>query len=163
MQSITVVQSRGKSMKKVFVALFLSLALSACNSGNTPSSSSPAKSVENMMSLLEKGEVQAANKFLDKKMQDREFATNAAKGLSKDGIKTIKFEEMNVKGDIGEVGTRFETKSGIKAYLVYSMLRENGQWVVTDMRNQGDIDKQIEENKKWRETFNSMANGGKHR
>lgn len=120
-------------MKRVFIALCLSVGLSACNSGSAPSSSSPGKSVENMVKLLAKGEVQAANKFLNKDMQNRNFAAAAAKAFTQGKFKTISTEEKNIKGDIAEVIFFAEGENGGKAKVRFDMLRENGHWVASSM------------------------------
>lgn len=131
-------------MKKVFAILFLSLALSACNSGNAPSSnisggqsapsvatSNPGESVKSMMSLLEKGEVQAAKKLMNKEMQGRNFAAAEARELIRSGIKTLTVDVKSAKGEVAYVVAFIEDKTGYKRQIMFDMIRENGEWRVS--------------------------------
>lgn len=122
-------------MRKVFVALCLSVGLSACNSGNVPgtqsiTATSPSESVRSMMMFLEKGEVKSAKNFLNTEMKGKNFAIAEANEISKNGIKTLNVEEKSIKGEIANVVALIEDKTGYKRQIIFDMLRENGEWHV---------------------------------
>jgi predicted RNA binding protein with dsRBD fold (UPF0201 family) len=125
-------------MKNVFIMLCLLFGLSACHSSNAPSSditsamsSGPGKSVETLMTLLNKGEVNSAEKFFDKNIASHETAIKMAKLLANNGIKTMRAEEKNIHGDMAVVDLSMELAKGNKGTMHFDMLRENGEWHVS--------------------------------
>lgn len=118
-------------MKKILIVLSLTLGLAACDNRGAATSSSPANSAETLIRLLDKGEVQAAKKFLNKDSQRLRFPEIMAQNFAQDRLKEVQIENEKIHGDVANVGLSYETNSGHKEKLYFSMVLEDRNWVAS--------------------------------